>query len=522
MQSIDWMVALFVAATSFGVAIAALWVTAHLSGRSRVMDTLWHDEMVFLFQNEALVDATERATQLVGSSRGRGSDLDRLIAALKQSFPNLRAQISQMDADDRVTLRSQVPGSDSALCLQLRNEQLRIELFPDRAEPSAQIDKFSLSAMEDELRTLRASADYAPFLIWQQTPEGTITWANKTYLAILKSGEAEDTVATWPPKPLFEDSQTIQNIVHSGPKRLSTPARNGRSVLWFDVHSARVGEDILFFAVEADALVAAETALRDFVQTLTKTFAHLPTGLAIFDKRRQLVLFNPALTDLTTLPVDFLSSRPTLVAFLDRLREKQMMPEPKDYKTWRQQLSELEAAASDGTYEENWTLPTGQTYSVAGRPHPDGAVAFLFSDITSEISLTRRFRSELEVGQAVVDALDEAIAVFSSAGVLTLSNRSFEQIWGVDPTSTLGEFGIIDASRVWQKNCEPNPIWGDIRDFIDTYEERAEWFGEAILKDGRQLLCRITPLAGGATLVGFSIDRSQRAANSPEAVALPA
>ena len=42
----------------------------------------------------------------------------------------------------------------------------------------------------------------------------------------------------------------------------------------------------------------AETALRGFMQTLAKTFAHLPTGLAIFDQHRQLALFNPALAPL--------------------------------------------------------------------------------------------------------------------------------------------------------------------------------------------------------------------------------
>ena len=62
-----------------------------------------------------------------------------------------------------------------------------------------------------------------------------------------------------------------------------------------------------------------------------------------------------------------------------------MMPEPKDYRSWRQQMSDLEAAAQNGTYEETWALPTGQTYRVTGRPHPDGAVALLFEDISAEV-----------------------------------------------------------------------------------------------------------------------------------------
>ena len=68
----------------------------------------------------------------------------------------------------------------------------------------------------------------------------------------------------------------------------------------------------MMFALPADAAVRAERSLREFVQTLTKTFADLPIGLAIFDQSRKLQLFNPSLIDLTRLPTGFLTARPTL------------------------------------------------------------------------------------------------------------------------------------------------------------------------------------------------------------------
>jgi len=249
--------------------------------------------------------------------------------------------------------------------------------------------------------------------------------------------------------------------------------------------------------------VRAETALREFVQTLTKTFAHLPIGLAIFDRQRQLALFNPALIDLTTLGPDFLSGRPTLFSFLDHLREARMIPEPKDYRSWRQQMTELEKAASTGHYQETWTLPSGLTYQVTGRPHPDGAVALLIEDISAEVSLTRRFRSDLELGQAVVDSLTEAIAVFSPAGVLVMSNAAYARMWGTDPATTLGEVGATESMRLWQSGSLPNPIWADARDFISSIGPRADWTGEAVLQSGQRIACRFQAIAGGATLAGF-------------------
>jgi PAS domain-containing protein len=57
--------------------------------------------------------------------------------------------------------------------------------------------------------------------------------------------------------------------------------------------------------VDVTEIVRAQQAQKNFVQTLTKTFATLSIGLAIFDRNRQLMLFNPALIDLTALPPIF-------------------------------------------------------------------------------------------------------------------------------------------------------------------------------------------------------------------------
>jgi PAS domain-containing protein len=288
------------------------------------------------------------------------------------------------------------------------------------------------------------------------------------------------------------------------------PPVGGRAALWFDCHGQRLPDGIVHFALPADAAVKAEASLREFVQTLSKTFAHLPTGLAIFDRQRQLALFNPALVDLTGAGVEFLSARPTLYAFLDRLRERHVIPEPKDYATWRQQMMDLEKQASCGLYEETWSLPSGQTYHVVGRPHPDGAVAFLLADITAEITLTRRFRSEIELGQAVVDTVEEAIVVFSPAGELILSNSAYDALWGVEPQLTLGKVTVVDSIRRWQDLSQPDPAFGDIRDFVLALEDRAEWTADLRLLAGDMLGCRIVPLSGGATLVAFARQRVAR------------
>jgi PAS domain-containing protein len=217
------------------------------------------------------------------------------------------------------------------------------------------------------------------------------------------------------------------------------------------------------------------------------------------------VLFNPALTDLTSLEAEFLSSRPSLIGFLDRLREKRVMPEPRDYRSWRASIAEIEAASRDGTYSETWSLPDGQTYRVSGRPHPDGAVALLFEDISAEMSLTRKFRSQLEQSQEVIDALDDAVVIFSASGELIRVNAAYKELWGSAPDACLAGTSATEATRVWHEMTAPTPIWGDFRDFTLQSRDRTEWSAQATLRDGRSIDCRFVPQRGCATLAIFRV-----------------
>lgn len=509
--------------TSFSIAVAALWALT-LLGRRRnfhqydAMKTL-QDEVVFLFDDELLVDATSNGKKLLGTTPSDKSDWSGLLATLQPKFPTLSEEIVTLADRGQIVLYSQ--DQFSCLTAELKNGLARISLTDSESTvPDVKLDQPSFEAMEKELETLRTTAESAPFLVWRQRGDGTITWANSTYLKLSHACTPELKVAVWPPARLFELGNSGSPETTGASQRVTTHITGEDKPRWFECFETRLGDESLFTAVSADKVVKAEVALRDFVQTLTKTFAHLTIGLAVFDKQRRLALFNPALTDLTSLPIEYLSGRPTLLSVLDRLREKKMIPEPKDYRSWRQQLYELETAAVNGTYEETWSLANGRTYRVTGRPHPDGAVAYLFEDISAEISLTRQFRAEMENGQAVLDSLDEALAVFSPSGALTLSNSSYGNLWGIDSSAILGGFRILEASQSWSEQCAPSPIWGDAREFVGAGGERVEWQGEVRMRNGRKLICRFKPISGGATLVGFSLETLKIAAPT-EGLTLP-
>lgn len=512
MVSADLATVLVAVAVAFGTAAITLvgaTILAVRRFRQSCADTLLAEgeaSVAFLFDDETLVDATPAAKAILASSPEAGSDWIRLTGLLRHRFPGLDSALSDLAQKGRIDL-STANGGGEKLRAEWRDGFARIVILDDLGgRDEIQADRHTHAAMEAELQVLRSLLRSGPTAIWKQDEDGTITWANEVYFDLVEDVLGSEGSHSWPPAALFpisSDSASEQTGVVA-PFRATLRPSDARSQRWFECRGHKQASEMLCYATPADNVVRAEEALREFVQTLSKTFADLPIGLAIFDRSRKLALFNPALTDLTTLEIEFLSSRPTLFAFLDKLREHRRIPEQRDYQAWRKRMTELEKAATNGFVQENWTLPTGQTFRVTGRPHPDGAVAFLFEDISAEISLTRRFRSEIELGQTVIDSLDEAIAVFSSAGTLIFSNTAYAKLWGIDPAVTLAEINVHEATRLWQSCSEPTPVWGDARDFLAIHGEREEWTATVCVTDGPQLACRFQPLTGGSTLVGFT------------------
>lgn len=434
-MQIEWALGFELVAVAVFTTVAGLLALTALTAKTSAAGvfTEMQDGTSFLFDGEALIDATPGARALLSLGPTRGAPWQRLLAYLAPQFPDFEVRIAGLAGDGRLALASQGSSAQTLLLqAELRGGLTRITLLdPEEQSRTVGPDALSLRAAQTELDQLRDTISQAPFLVWRESAEGEVTWANAAYLseATLQLEPGQD--LSWPLPRLFERTASAQGAAGQR-QMLKLP---GAAARWYDLIGFDDGEGRLLFGLPADAVVQAEGALHEFMQTLTKTFAHLPIGLAIFDRQRQLALFNPALLDLTGLQPDFLALRPTLFAFLDAMRDGNMIPEPKDYRSWRKQMSELEKSATSGLYEETWSLPSGQTYRVIGRPHPNGALALMFEDISTEMSRTRRYRADLELDQAVVDALDEAVAVFSQSGLLVMSNAAYAALWGHDPAA---------------------------------------------------------------------------------------
>ena len=165
-----------------------------------------------------------------------------------------------------------------------------------------------------ELRFLRDVLDRAPVLAWSHGPDGQVAWANAAYRDRFDAPAGE--------LPDHRIANAFGHVIEEVPltargadsrRRVSVPGRGDAEPHWYEIsQSPGPSGESLGFALDADDLVAAEASLRRFVETLTETFAHLPIGLAVFDKNRRLGLFNPALTDLVKIDAVWLAGRPSL------------------------------------------------------------------------------------------------------------------------------------------------------------------------------------------------------------------
>ncbi len=361
---------------------------------------------------------------------------------------------------------------------------------------AGQVDLFIQNRAMHVLDQVESVVQSTPFPVWQANQDNTIIASNQAFRNLTDA--------------LGERLHDIATRLQQSDERIQVENTRGQQ-FWFDVNFHEIDDRTVYYALDVTAVVKAEQAQRNFVQTLTKTFATLSIGLAIFDRNRQLVLFNPALVDLTTLPAEFLSARPNLLSVFDKLRDRHIMPEPKNYASWREKLAVLVAAAAEGTFSEVWNLPNGQIYRISGRPHPDGALAFLFEDITAEVSVTRKYRSELEFYYSLLDQMDTAVAVFSMSGSMILSNEAHQDLWGISESETIRDTTFDQAQNAWQLHSRPSPFWGDLREFLSQIEHRSVWHDRVMLDDGREIECTVLPLPDQHTAVTFrQLDRAAK------------
>ncbi|MEQ9260207.1 MAG: PAS-domain containing protein [Roseovarius sp.] len=439
----------------------------------------------FLLKNDRVIDHDVLPDGPGGGAFQIPETWDSLRDWLQPDFPNLPPALTQLNPkESRLFASADKTSSAQVTITAVRDGRYRVTLADPRVPSAAQ--RRETAGRLHRRSQIEAAAEGAACPTFILDEAGRITWGNAAF-ARFGAAEQAELLAHLPPPGL------------PAPKPVRVADSASGEVRFFEPSVIEEGGLRIVHATDVTRIVRAESVRGAFIQTLTKTFADLATGLAVFDHSRRLVLFNPALLDLTGLTPEFLIAKPGLMEFFDHLRDRQVLPEPKSYADWRAQISRMIECASEGQYSESWYLPNGLTYRFTGHPHPDGAVAFLIEDVTDQVAIARRYRTQIETRQAVLDGLPEAIAVIGQNDVLVFTNRAFNKLIGYDPDTRFAEIKLKALLGMCRKRFPDPDFWETARLRLEEADERPRLRKRL----AGNVECRIEPLPGRFALVGL-------------------
>lgn len=486
----------FVFGVALLTAVAALGFLSLKDTHSFQRNESEQEPLSFLFDDGVLQHGSTAALRQFSLLPGAHvwDDLREALVPRFADFPDHAGN----GASGKITLAAEDPNDLSVIDIRWRGSLCWLDITENDNTNGAEISRATEDLLKDAL-PYKMCCDTMPDPSWVLDRHGNLAWCNEAYISLrTKIGGDEDA-------PIFALPEG------DSPKRDNVKTQDGKK-LWYHIVAKQAGSRKFYHAKHIDDLVQSEKAQHTFIQTLAKTFAHLSIGLAVFDRRGQLGIFNPALIDLTGLQAGFLATQPTMQTFFDQLRENRRMPEPKNYSSWRQEITKVIAAASGDLYHETWTLEDGRTFSVQGRPHPEGATAFLIEDITPQVTQSRNFRIEVDQYEAVMDSLDDAVVVFSSTGILTFCNAVYRRMWDHDPEGAFADVTIYDAIKHWHLASGIHQSWGEVSKFVSAVGVQPAKEISIHLNADTVLGCRLQSISPDATLIRF-----RPAARSPKA-----
>ncbi|HEX6860269.1 MAG TPA: ATP-binding protein [Caulobacteraceae bacterium] len=369
-----------------------------------------------------------------------------------------------------------------------------------------------LSVIEASAAALPTAARFAAFLdvrpepAWIAGADGKVQWANRAWLAAVDAPDLADAAARGLTFDRSADALAAE-AANLGERRETVRwgSAGGRRRAFRFVAEPLEGGGVGVWAQDATEVEETRETLRRHVEAHDETLNHIAEAVAIFSQSKRLLFHNQAFAALWGLEPAWLLERPSHAEILDRLRQRRRLPETADYAKWRAaELARYEALGSQP--DEIWTLPDGRTLRVVRQPHPLGGLLVLFSDMTDELKLKAQFNALIQVQQATLDKLSDAVAVFGSDGRLRLHNEAFATFWNVTPMELMaaGDFeGVVEL-------CVPRlhdmAFWRELKGRVADPDpvSRAPTSGEVKTADGRIVAFQSRPLPDGATLIAFA------------------
>jgi signal transduction histidine kinase len=341
---------------------------------------------------------------------------------------------------------------------------------------------------------------------WISGADGAALWGNTAFVRAVGASSSSASALVGKTFDRAADTLAIEAANTGEPRE---------AVRWVNIEGRRrafriaaqslEGGGVGVFCSDVTEVEDMRDALKKHVAAHDETLNHIADAVAIFSQTKRLAFYNTAFAELWGLEPAWLADRPTHGEVLDRLRQRRRLPETIDYAKWKaEELAHYEDLGPQA--DELWDLPDRRTLKVIRQPHPMGGMLLLYSDITGELRLKAQYNALIQVQQATLDKLNDAVAVFGSDGRLRLHNEAFENFWNVTAfalEAAVDFEGVVDL-------CVPRlhdlSFWRELKGRVADPDPqmRSPTSGEVRTSDGRIVLYQSRPLPDGATLIGFT------------------
>jgi signal transduction histidine kinase len=378
----------------------------------------------------------------------------------------------------------------------------------DTSSAEAERSKLALRIRQTEsaLDSLTHLIEAAPFPMWYRGPDLRLGLVNRAFVEAVEARDASDVI-----------SRSTELIDASGPEsaRASAEAALETGKFYSRMQPATIrGERRMMrivnvplptgavagFAIDVQELEDSRAELARHVQSQRDLADRMTAGTVQFDADRNVSFFNQPFAVMAQLDPEWLAEAPEFDRVLERMRERNRVPEVRDFPVWKAERREWFTSPQE-VIEEDWILADGDHLRMVAQPLPDGGLRMFLEDRTEQVRLASARDTLLRVRAATFDNLFEAISVFASDGRLYLWNKRFRDVWDLDE-ERLTEHPRVDelVPAMARKLVNPTAA-AQIREMVrHTTNERQPANGRISLTDGRHFEFAAVPLPDGNAL----------------------
>jgi signal transduction histidine kinase len=315
--------------------------------------------------------------------------------------------------------------------------------FFDLTDNLREWEKVKAQAQEasSAFTALAGLIEETPLPIWHRNSDLQLSFVNRAYVKAV--GAEDGTAVVENGTELIEtiDGETATSFAAKAQtqkqplERVVSSTLNGerRQIRVIDIPLGASG--VAGIAIDVQDLIDARAQFRRLSEAQRDLLDMMSAGVAQFDNDQSLSFANLPFQRLFAFRDQWLADKPEFARVLDRMRENGKLPEVRDFPEWRVEREEWFRSANPN--EENWLLPDGTHLRVLAQPMPGGGLLLIFEDRTEQAQLASARDILLRVRTATFDNLSEAVAVFAADGKLSIWNRLFANIWGLDEDSLI-------------------------------------------------------------------------------------